>query len=167
VDEKFIVVGHIVGLHGVRGWVKVVSYTEPRQNILDYRPWYLEQAGVVEQVDPAAGREQGKSLIAQISGIEDRDTAAGLIGANILVNRELFAQTGSGEYYWSDLIGLQVTTIDGVILGVVDSLLATGANDVLVVCGDRRRLIPFISDDVVKCVDLAAGMVTVDWDPDF
>jgi len=167
VDDKLIVVGRIVGLHGVRGWVKVVAYTEPRQNILDYRPWYLDRAGTVEQVDPVAGREQGKSLIAQISGIEDRDAAAALIGANILVNRELFAQTGSDEYYWSDLIGLRVMTTDGVTLGVVDSLLETGANDVLVVSGNRRRLIPFVTDDVVKCVDLAAGTITVDWDPEF
>ena len=165
-DEKLIVVGRVVGLYGVKGWVKVHSYTEPRRNILSYRPWYLEHAGKVEQVDPTTGREQGKSLVAQFAGIEDRDEAGKLIGANILVNRETFAQTGSNEYYWSDLTGLQVATIDGVSLGVVHSLLATGANDVLVVEGERRRLIPFVADDVVKRVDLDAAMITVDWDPD-
>ncbi len=166
-DEKRVVVGHVAGLYGVSGWVKVVSYTEPRKNILDYRPWYLEFSGAVEQVDPAAGREHGKGLIAQVAGIEDRDAAARLVGADILVNRELFALTGNHEYYWNDLIGLRVTTVDGVILGVVDGLLETGANDVLVLKGERRRLIPFIADDVVKSVDLGAAVITVDWDPEF
>jgi len=167
VDDKLIVVGRVAGLYGVKGWVKVVSHTEPRRNLLDYRPWYLERAGHVERVDPAAGREQGKGLVAQLAGIEDRDAAAGLIGANILVNRELFARTGRDEFYWSDLTGLQVATTDGVALGVVESLLETGANDVLVVHGDRRRLIPFVTDAVVKQVDLDARMITVDWDPEF
>jgi len=167
VDENLVVVGRVAGLYGVRGWIKVISYTDPRKNILGYRPWHLERAGNIEQVDLAAGREQGKGLIAQVAGIEDRDTAAGLIGANILVNRELFAQTGSNEYYWRDLVGLQVATIEGVTLGVVDSLLETGANDVLVLQGERRRLIPFVVDDIVKRVDLDAGTIVVDWDPEF
>jgi len=167
VDEKLVVVGRIAGLYGIKGWVKVISYTEPRNNILGYRPWYLERGGSVEQVDPAAGRCQGKGLITQVAGIEDRGEAAGLIGANILVNRDLFAPAGRNEYYWRDLVGLRVTTADGGELGVVDSLLETGANDVLVLQGERRRLIPFVVDDIVKCVDLKAGTIIVDWDPDF
>jgi len=167
VDENLVVVGRVAGLYGVRGWIKVLSYTEPRKNILGYRPWYLERADVIEQIDLAAGREQGKGLVAQVAGIEDRDVAAGLIGANILVNRDLFAQTGSNEYYWRDLVGLRVVTIEGVTLGVVDSLLETGANDVLVLQGDRRRLIPFVMDDIVKRVDLDAATIVVDWDPEF
>jgi len=167
VDENLVVVGRVAGLYGVRGWIKVLSYTEPRKNILGYRPWHLERADVIEQVDLAAGREQGKGLVAQVAGIEDRDVAAGLIGANILVNRDLFAQTGSNEYYWRDLVGLRVATIEGVTLGVVESLLETGANDVLVLQGDRRRLIPFVMDDIVKRVDLDAATIVVDWDPEF
>jgi len=167
VDENLVVVGRVAGLYGVRGWIKVLSYTEPRKNILGYRPWYLERADVIEQIDLAAGREQGKGLVAQVAGIEDRDVAAGLIGANILVNRDLFAQTGSNEYYWRDLVGLRVATIEGVTLGVVESLLETGANDVLVLQGDRRRLIPFVMDDIVKRVDLDAATIVVDWDPEF
>jgi 16S rRNA processing protein RimM len=166
-DKNLVVVGQIAGLYGIKGWLKIVSHTDPRQNILDYRPWYLERDGKIEQVDPVTGRAQGKSLVAQVAGIEDPDTATGLIGATILVNRESFAQTESDEYYWNDLVGLKVETVDGVALGGVESLLATGANDVLIVEGDRRRLIPFIADDVVKRVDLDAAMITVDWDPEF
>ncbi len=166
-DDKLVVVGRVAGLYGVRGWVKVISYTEPRKNILSYRPWCLERSGIVEQVELAAGREQGKGLVAQIAGIEDRDAASGLIGANILVNRELFAQTGRNEYYWRDLVGLRVATMEGVNLGVVESLLETGANDVLVLQGEQRRLIPFVMDRIVKSVDLDTATITVDWDPEF
>ncbi|HJP38515.1 MAG TPA: ribosome maturation factor RimM [Gammaproteobacteria bacterium] len=166
-DEKLVVVGRIAGLYGVKGWVKVTSYTEPRKNILAYRPWCLERAGVIEEVDPTAGREQGKGLIAQIAGVEDRDAAAAMVGKDILVSRELFAQIGNNEYYWHDLVGLRVMTNNGVTLGVVDSLLETGANDVLVVTGERRRLIPFVIGDVIKCVDLAAAIITVDWNSEF
>ena len=160
----FALVGRIAGLYGLKGWVKVISYTEPRKNILGYQPWFLERDGVVEQFDPAAGRAQGKGLVAQVTGVEDRDAAARLIGANILVNRESFTPTGCNEYYWHDLVGLQVATIEGAALGVVDSLLETGANDVLVVVQDDHRwLIPFIVDDVVKRVDFDAATIVVDW----
>jgi len=167
VDENLVVVGRVAGLFGVKGWFKVFSYTEPRKNILDYRPWHLERAGVVEQAGPVTGQIQGKGLVAHLAGIEDRDAAAGLIGANILVNRDLFAQTERDEYYWRDLAGMQVVNVEGVSLGVVESLLETGANDVLVLQGERRRLIPFVVDDVVKRVDLDTAKIIVDWDPEF
>lgn len=163
-DQQRVVVGRIAGLYGLKGWVKVISYTEPRKNILSYRPWYVERDGVIEKFDLTAGREQGKGLVAQVAGIEDRDAAATLIGANILVNRDSFAPTGFDEYYWRDLVGLRVTTVEGEVLGVVDSLLETGANDVLVVVqNDHRRLIPFVVGDVVKSVDVEAATIVVDW----
>lgn len=165
--EDLVVVGRVAGLYGVRGWFKVVSYTEPRRNILGYRPWHLEQAGVVAQAGPVTGQEKGKSLVAHLDGIEDRDAAAGLIGANILVNRTLFAPIEQDEYYWRDLVGLEVENVEGKNLGVVESLMETGANDVLVVQGERRRLIPFVVDEVVRRVDLAAAKIVVDWDPEF
>ncbi len=166
-DGKLVVVGRICGTYGVKGWIKVISYTEPRKNILKYRPWHLECAGVIEPTEVTEGREQGKGLVAKVAGIEDRDAATRLIGADILVSRELFAKTAKHEYYWHDLIGLRAATIDGVALGVVDGFLETGANDVMVLKGDRRRLIPFIVDDVIKRIDTDAAMITVDWDPEF
>jgi 16S rRNA processing protein RimM len=167
VDGNLVVVGRVAGLYGVKGWIKVISYTEPRKNILDYRPWHLEQDGVIEEAGSVTGRIQGKGLVANLAGIEDRDAAAGLIGANILVNRDLFAQPESDEYYWRDLVGLKVVTTEGVNLGSVESLLETGANDVLVLQGERRRLIPFVVDDIVKRVDLDAAKIIVDWEPEF
>jgi 16S rRNA processing protein RimM len=167
VDKNLVVVGHVAGLYGVKGWFKVISYTEPRRNILDYQPWHLEQAGVIEPAGSLTGRIQGKSLVAHLAGIEDRDAAAGLVGANIFVNRDLFVQTEKDEYYWRDLEGLQVVNVEGVSLGVVESLLETGANDVLILQGERRRLIPFVVDDIVKRVDLDAAKIIVDWEPEF
>lgn len=166
-DEHLVVVGRVAGVYGVKGWIKVVSYTEPRKNILTYRPWHLELAGRIEQVDPETGRIQGKGLVAHLAGVEDRDEAAGLIGANILVNREQFAPTDENEFYWSDLVGLQVLTVEGIALGVVESLLETGAKDVLVLQGDRRRLIPFAIGETVRQVDMEAATIIVDWDPEY
>ena len=167
VDENWVEVGRIAGPFGVKGWFRVNSYTEPRNNILEYGPWQLVQDGAVKCSAAAKGKLQGKALIAQIDGVSDREAAADLSGASILVNRENFAPTVSGEYYWRDLIGLRVSTSEGQDLGTVDSLMETGANDVLIVLGDRRRLIPFIVDDVVSSVDLTAGTMVVAWDPEF
>ena len=166
--DDYLVVGRIAGLYGVRGWVKVYSHTQPRDNILGYSPWYLREAsGQWRKVLPLNGRIQGKGLVAQLEGCDERDAAARLIGQDIAIRREQLPTPQEGEYYWTDLIGLEVETVDGVALGVVDHLLETGANDVLVVKGERERLIPYIWRDVVTEVDLEAGRLRVDWDPDF
>jgi len=167
VDKNLVVVGRVAGLYGVKGWLKVISHTEPRRNILDYQPWHLEQAGGIEPAGAVTGEIKGILLVGHFAGIEDRDAAAGLIGANILVTRDLFVQTEKDEYYWRDLEGLQVVNVEGVSLGVVESLLETGANDVLILQGERRRLIPFVVDDIVKRVDLDAAKIIVDWEPEF
>jgi 16S rRNA processing protein RimM len=157
-------------LYGVRGWVKLFSYTDPREAILKYTDCRLKQDGRWSAARLAEGRKQGKSIIARLDGIDDRDTAAALIGADIGVSRETLPQTGSGEYYWADLEGLQVVHQDGRALGRVAYLLATGANDVLVVqgraAGDQEILIPFVADSVILDVDVAAGVISVNWEWD-
>ena len=166
-DERYVIVGRISGIHGVKGWIKVHSFTEPRENIVTYDPWRLHLANETRKFSVAAGRASGKTIIAQLCGVEDRDSAAGLIGAEILVEREKFSAAKKGEYYWTDLIGLQVQTVNGQDLGVVDHLIETGANDVLVIDGDRRRLVPFLMDIVIKAVDLDDRKIVVEWDPEF
>jgi len=166
--EDYLIVGRISGLYGVRGWVKIFSHTEPRENILSYRTWYLRRGDEWQAVEPADGRSHGKGVVAKVSGYDDRDMAAGLIGSDIAIRREQLQQAAPGEYYWSDLIGLQVSTVEGVDLGTVDHLMETGSNDVLVVLqGKRERLIPFIREQVIREIDLATGKMVVDWDPDF
>ena len=165
--DRLLTVGKIVGLHGVDGWVKLESWTEPRLRIFDYRPWQLTLAGSEIEVASAQGREQGKGIIARLPSCDNRDAAARLVGAEIQVPRSALPKPKRGEFYWVDLEGLDVVTVDGASLGKVSHLFATGANDVLVVRGERERLIPYVTGQFVKKIDLVAGRITVDWDPEF
>ena len=167
-SEKFVLLGKIVGVHGVRGELKLESYTEPRMQIFRYQPWLLRSASGEKQITECHGRAQGKGLVAELPGIADRDAAAALVGEEIWVARSALPAAKPGEYYWSDLEGLEVVTTEGVSLGKVSHLVATGANDVLVVKdGKRERLIPFLLDRFVTEVDLPSARLTVDWDVDF
>jgi 16S rRNA processing protein RimM len=164
-----VLIGRIVGLHGVQGWLKIESWAEPRMRIFDYQPWLISTApGVETKVSGVTGRSQGKGMVAQMPGVDDREQAAALIGNDIYVAREQLPEAAEGEYYWVDLEGLEVVTTEGVALGRVSHLFATGANDVVVVRnGERERLIPFIQGSYVRSVDLSAGRMVVDWDPEF
>ena len=166
-SEQYVSVGRVSGLYGVKGWVKVFSYTQPRENIVSYQPWLLQRNSQTVRYEVDAGGAHGKGVIAHLAGIDDRDAAAALIGADILVQRDQFGDTGENEYFWADLVGLKVQTMTGEALGVVDSLLETGAHDVLVIQGERRHLVPFVMDEVVKEVDLSTRRIVVDWDPEF
>ena len=161
-----VILGRIVGLFGVRGWVKVYSYTEPREALLDYKDWLLSRDGGWQPVALAQGKRHGKAVIARLEGIEDRDAAAELTGSDIGVDRDALPDPGEGHYYWADLEGLTVVHKDGTELGKVACLMATGANDVLVVDGPAERLIPFVQGEVILDVDLAAGVIRVDWEWD-
>ncbi len=164
-----VVVGRIVGLFGVQGWLKIESWTEPRTQIFRYQPWLLSAApGEETEVKGVKGRPQGKGLIAQMPGIDGRDAAAALVGLDIYVSREQLPPPGKDEYYWVDLEGLEVVTTENVVLGRISHLFATGANDVVVVRdGERERLIPFVQGSYVRSVDLSGGRMVVDWDPEF
>ena len=166
--EKLVLLGRIVGVHGVRGELKLESYTEPRMQIFRYQPWLLRTASGEKTIDACRGRAQGKGLVAELPGIADRDAAAALAGAEIWVMRSALPAVKPGEYYWSDLEGLEVVTTEGVSLGKVSHVVATGANDVLVVKDAKReRLIPFLVGQFVVKIDLDATSITVDWDPEF
>jgi 16S rRNA processing protein RimM len=164
-----VLIGRIVGLYGVQGWLKIESWAEPRMKIFDYQPWLLStESGSETQIAGAKGRQQGKGMVAQLPGIDDREQAAALIGMDIHVAREQLPPPGKDEYYWVDLEGLEVVTTEDVVLGRVSHLFATGSNDVVVVRdGARERLIPFIQGSYVRLVDMSAKRMVVDWDPEF
>jgi 16S rRNA processing protein RimM len=162
-----VVVGEFVGVYGVKGWLKVRSFTQPIENIFGYAPWFIGGDADWTQRAMREGRPHGKGLIVALDGIADRDLAAGLVGQQIAVPKAALPATDEGEYYWADLEGLRVETMQGVDLGIVDRLMETGSNDVLIVAGDRERLIPFVRPDVVREIDLDAGCIKVEWDPDF
>ncbi|MGZ8191806.1 MAG: ribosome maturation factor RimM [Methylococcaceae bacterium] len=166
-EKKLINIGKISGVFGVKGWVKVFSFTDPRDNILDYSPWLLKKSNESRIVEVIDGALQSKAVIAQIKGVTDRDQAASLMGWGIYITPDQLPEIVEGEYYWSDLIGLKVETTQGVQLGTVESLLETGANDVLIVQGDRERVIPFLQGQTITSIDLEAGKMIADWDPDF
>lgn len=163
---NYLVVGRVVGLHGVGGWVKVHSYTHPRENILQYSPWYARvnprhEWRVLRRSD---GRTQGKTIVARLDGCFDRDLAGHWLGVELAITRQ---QLPVGEHYWVDLEGAQVLTREGVVLGTVHAVMATGANDVLVVHGQRERLIPLVMGVYVTTIDRDRHRIMVDWDPDY
>jgi len=166
-DERIVVLGRLSGLYGVQGWLKVYSDTEPREGIIKYPDWWVRQQGNWKRMRVEQGRRHGKSVVVKLEGIDDRDAAAKLLDAEVGVDRNKLPDTAPGEYYWTDLEGLTVVCVDGTELGRVDHLIETGANDVLVVEGERERLIPYIPEQVIKQIDLEQGRMVVDWDPEF
>ena len=166
--DRLIPLGKIVGVYGVKGAVKLESWTEPRTQIFKYRPWVLKSALGEREIDGVRGWPQGKGLVAELPGVEHRDAAAAMIGGEVWVRRSVLPRPKRGEIYWADLEGLEVVTTAGVSLGQVTHLFATGANDVLVANnGVRERLVPYVAGQFVKKVDLADRCIVVDWDPDF
>lgn len=170
--EEMIVLGKIVSVHGIRGEVKVYSFTDPLDNLLDYRRWTLKRGTEVRQAELVQGRVQGNVLVAKLKGLDDREIARTFAEFEILVPRSELPVLDDGEFYWSQLEGLKVIDQNGQLLGILDHMLETGANDVMVVkpCAgsldDRERLLPY-TDQCVQAVDLDAGEIRVDWDADF
>jgi 16S rRNA processing protein RimM len=145
--QKWVTLGRVSGVFGVKGWLKVQSYTDPRDNIARYGAWTLRSGGVYKTFGLEDGRSHGGSVVAKLQGLEDRDRAREWVGADVVVERERLPAAAPGELYWTDLEGLEVRTTTGVVLGKVEHLLATGANDVLVLDGQPPRLIPFDGHD--------------------
>ena len=170
-DDRRVVLGRISGVFGVQGWVKVHSHTQPRDNIVSYPHWRLrggaDGPAVTRDVTVEEGRLQGPTVVARLSGIGDRGAALALMGASIDVARSELPPPAEGEYYWTDLEDLLVRTREGVELGRVVHLLETPVHDVLVVRGERERLVPFVRGRYVLEVDLEAKLIVVDWDPEF
>jgi 16S rRNA processing protein RimM len=163
-----VVMGKVVGAQGIQGWVKVQTFTEYLDSLLDYGTWYVgneQEWRPLEVLE--ANVHGGRVLIAKLQGIPDRTAAEKYKGLLIAVPRAELPEKEEGEYYWSDLIGLTVENLEGVNFGTVDSLLETGANDVLVVKGESgEKLIPFI-DSVIKQVSLKDKTIRVDWQADY
>jgi 16S rRNA processing protein RimM len=167
--RRLLLLGRVLGAFGIRGEAKLESWTQPRSAIFRYQPWIVrDPQGRERELSGVLGRESGKFLIATWPDVSDRDVIEAMRGTEIYVPRSALPPPNPGEYYWVDLEGLRVVTVDGVALGTVTHLFSTGANDVLVVRDDEReRMIPFLQPQYVTSVDFESGVVTVDWDPDF
>lgn len=164
--EKMIVVGCLGTSYGVKGWIKITSFTTPDANVLDYNPWYFQTRGVYTPVAVLDKRVQGSYLIAKLAGCETPEVAKTWTGREISVPRSALPPCKDNEFYWTDLEGLDVLDEQGNSLGQVDRLMATGSNDVMLISGKKMLQIPFIMQEVVKNVDLTTGTITVDWQDD-
>lgn len=167
-----VILGRVQGLFGVRGWLKLYSYTSPPENILAYSHWELHNGIQWQRMRVADGRRQGKGLVAQLAGeddtpISDRESAARWLDADVAVLRSELPPLAADEYYGAELLGLRVITAGDEDMGTVSGFIDTGANPVMAVHGERERLIPFIRDLFILEVDRDAGLIKVDWDPDF
>ncbi len=166
VDTQPVLLGRIVGLFGLKGWVKIFSYSDPRESILNYDGYLLRQNDAWREVVIVEGKKHGKSVIARFDGINDPDQASELIGSDVAISRDRLPSPEVGSFYWRDLEGMSVINRDGTDFGEVAYLMETGANDVLVTKGDQERLIPFVTDKVILDVDTANRVITVDWEWD-
>lgn len=164
-DQDLVPLGYVAGIFGIKGWVKIHSWTSPREAILEYQPWLLGDELVPLRITD--GRPQGKTVVVSLPGVVDRETAAEWVGREIRVYRDQLPKTQEKQYYWSDLVGLEVKNKDGADLGRITSMMETGAHDVMIVQGDRERIIPFVPDHYVISVDLEKDGLVVDWDPDY
>ena len=183
-----VILGRITGVYGVKGWVKVFSYTDPMEAIVDYSPWLIraenrnpggENRAAWTKVKLKAGKRHAKTVVAKLENCNDRDAAMAYIGTEIAIEQQQLEElTEKNEYYWRDLIGLRVINQQDVELGVVKNLMETGANDVLVVVSETdsedgakkktiERLIPWTWNNAIISVDLERKVIEVDWEPDF
>ncbi len=158
--------GRVIAPFGVRGWIKVKPYTAAPHSLLEYRDWWVSADSGWMPAELAEGECHASGLAVRLDGYHDRTQAEALGGREVGVARAALPAPASGEYYRSDLVGCEVQNLQGQRLGRVDGFVETGANDVLVVKGERERLIPWI-DATIARVELERGLVTVDWDGDF
>lgn len=174
--DTLLTVGRVVSAFGIKGWVKVRSDTEPKENILSYPCWWLKLPTGLQKMEVSQHQWRPQGLVVKFAGIDDRNQAEAIARLDIAIEKSALPELDSSDYYWHQLIGKRVVSeFQGCSydLGVVKSLMATGANDVLVVSADshsiddRERLLPFVVDHHVKAVSLDQGLIVVDWDPQF
>lgn len=171
---RVVTLGRVAGVYGIKGWLRIDSQTRPVEKILAYPDWWFRQGGQVFQVKRVDSRVQGQGVIVQVCDaqgqpIEDRDVAARLIGALVEVDREALPALPKDQFYWVDLIGMQVSNPGGTVLGTVREMTSNGAQDVLVVvdAAGAERLIPFVRDHIVREVDLDGRRIVCEWDLDY
>ncbi len=166
-----MILGQLGKVHGIKGWIKLHSYTDPPDNILEYRTVLLVDPERLLELD--RGRWQGKDLLVHFKGIDDPESARRLTGREVAVDSSELPSLEGGEHYWHELLNMQVCNRAGQNLGRVSRLLETGANDVLVVAATassidaRERLIPYLTGTVIERIDKGSGVILVDWPADY
>lgn len=172
--KDLVVLGKFGAVYGINGWLKVNSYTDNPEGIFSYKPWQVQVQGNWQPVQISSWKRHSNGIIVKLDGINDRDAAQRYVNVEIAVATDVLPELDQGDYYWKDLMGMTVENTQGYNLGEVVDMMETGSNDVLVVkanrndaFGKKERLLPFLTDSVVKSVDVAQRRMIVDWDPDF
>lgn len=166
-DDKWIIVGRFGRPHGVKGFITVHSFTEPRENILKYPKWRAKINNQWQHLEIAHAEVNHKAILAKVDGYQDRESVSRLTNVEIAVSTDTLPDLDDGEYYWFELIGMKVMNQQGVSFGSVREILSTGAHDVLVVHGEHKHLIPYVYDKFIISINKQEGMITVDWDENF
>jgi len=161
-NDSRILIGQVSGCFGVKGWLKIFSYSDPRENITTYESWIIDG----ELYESIQSKKNGKLIVAKLKGIDDIESAQTFIGKKIEIEINQLQDLNDEQYYWRDLVGLEVTNKEGIAFGKINSMLDTGANDVMIIKGTRERLIPFIIGSTVINVDLKNNTLLVDWHED-
>lgn len=164
--DPVVVLGTVIGAHGVRGWLKVRSFTQPPDNLLGYRSWLIGRAGVWQRWEVQQGEGCGAEFRIKLDGIDDRERARALSGFEVGVRRSELPAPPDGRYYWVDLIGLEAYSAAGESLGRVDDIREAPAHPLMVLRGERQRLVPLVRERLLA-VDIPAGRITLDWEPDW
>ncbi|AXQ13170.1 MULTISPECIES: ribosome maturation factor RimM [Shewanella] len=169
-----IVLGKLGSSYGIKGWLKITAYTDSVEGIFDYSPWLIKEQGEWREVKVTQWRYQGKAVVAALEGVETRERAQMLTNCEIGILPEQMKDLPEDEFYWRDLIGCEVINTKGYNMGKVDQIVETGSNDVLLVkanakdsFGKAERMIPFVTEQFIKEVNVSAKQILVDWDPDF
>ncbi|WP_025819594.1 ribosome maturation factor RimM [Shewanella marina] len=173
-DQQPVILGKLGSTYGVKGWLKITAYTDSVEGIFDYSPWLIKEQGQWREVKVLQWRFQGKAIVAHLEGVNDMDRAQMLTNCEIAIPQQLMNELPEDEFYWRDLIGCNVVNTKGYNMGIVDQIVETGSNDVLLVkanakdaFGKAERMIPFVTEQFVLEVNLQGKQILVDWDPDF
>ncbi len=165
-NDEYVIVGKIGAPYGVKGWVKIQSFTDPLENILHYQPWYsANKENQWQEIATESRQVHGQALMAKFTGINNPEEARLLTGKTIAIPRAQLPILKKDEYYWSDLQGLTVVNKEGKTIGTVTSLIETGSNDVLIVKGDKEFAVPYLPGKSILSVDLEKREIHIDWEP--
>ena len=164
-NDKKVFLGKITGVYGIKGWLKIQSFTSPPENILNYPSWIIDNQGIEDLYSVTQGRKHNNKIIVKLEKIDDRTTAESLINSKIQILRSNLPKLSNENYYWSDLEGLSVLNSEEKVIGKIESLIETGANDVMVIITlkDERILIPFVMHEIIKEVSVEQNYIKIDW----
>lgn len=166
-DSNWIIVGRFGKPHGIKGLITVISFTEPRDNIMHYTDWHVRMNGQWQPLKLLHLEMNNKFILAQVEGYQEREDAGRLTNADIAIDRQQLPALQQGDYYWHQLEGMQVVNQEGIALGTIQDIMPTGSNDVLIVVGEKRHLIPYLPGTSIIDINDTTRVMTVDWDADF